>query len=107
MCLADATEEDVAILRNYGAFNRGLTNYVTTTRVKNQELASEYITKHQLEGTLAGRLLVDAKGQHKDLKSAERKRLAEAVEYEEVSNEQRATSNKEEKVRKIDIYSKL
>lgn len=110
MCLADATEEDVAILRNYGSFNRQLSNYVTTTRIKNQELAKEYIAKHQLEGTLAGRLLVDGKGQHKDLKSAERKKLAEAVEYEEVEvsrEEEKQAIVREEKVRKIDIYSKL
>ncbi len=110
MALADATEEDKAILLNIGVFNRSLTNYVTKTRVKNQELAGEYITKHQLEGTLAGRLLTDGKGQHKDLKSAERKKLAEAVEYEEVTvsrEEEKQTIVREEKVRKIDIYSKL
>ena len=106
MCLADATEEDVAILKNYGAFNRSLTNYITTSRIRNQELASGYISKHQLEGTLAGRLLTDGKGQHKDLKTAERKRLAEAVEYEEVE-QKREEKKAEEKVRKIDIYSKM
>ena len=117
MCLADATEEDVSILKNYGAFNRSLSNYVTTSRIRNQELASGYITKHQLEGTLAGRLLTDGKGQHKDLKAEERRnRLkamaedAEVVEDDSETKRQRdneTTRLREEKVRKIDIYSKM
>lgn len=108
MCIADVTEEDVRVLNSIGAFNKRLTAHVTTKRVRNQELAEGYISKHQLEGTLAGRLLTDGRGQHKDLKSAERAERLRVIESEtERLQDNETTRQREEKVKKIDIYSKL
>jgi hypothetical protein len=108
MCIADVTEEDVRVLNSIGAFNKRLTAHITTKRVRNQELAESYISKHQLEGTLAGRLLTDGRGQHKDLKSAERAEKLRVIESDtERLQDNETTRQREEKVKKIDIYSKL
>lgn len=79
MALADRTEEDEIILTGYGEFNKKLETHIAEERVKRQEIVNEYITKQQLAGTLAARLLTEG-GQHKDKKAEERQRLARQTE---------------------------
>lgn len=110
MCIAEVTERDVEILQKIKGFNSNLSHHVMQKRLKHQELAEGYVAKHQLEGTLAGRLLVDAKGQHKDLKTEERLRIKKAMqEAEPVEVEEEIMEEKIEKEirQRQSIYSKF
>lgn len=110
MCIAEVTERDIEILKKIKGFNSNLSHHVMKKRLKNQELAEGYVAKHQLEGTLAGRLLVDAKGQHKDLKVEERLRIKKAMqEAEPVEVEEEIMEEKIEKEirQRQSIYSKF
>jgi hypothetical protein len=110
MCIAEVTERDVEILQKIKGFNSKLSHHVMQKRLKHQELAEGYVAKHQLEGTLAGRLLVDAKGQHKDLKAEERLRIKKAMqEAEPVEVEEEIMGEKIEKEirQRQSIYSKF
>ena len=108
MALADRTEEDERILAGYGEFNSRLIKHIGEERAKRQEIARGYIERHQLSGTYAARLLTE-NGNHKDLAWAERKRLAEAAEAEEVEEVVVVQSKKESKRREQvrDIYNSL
>lgn len=111
MALADFTEEDEGVLAMYRQFNEGLTHYIGSERAKRQELAQGFVSKQQLEGELAAKLLTDKKGQHKDRKYEERKRLSEAAgrmaeeaEYDEVQQEKK---KRQREVEVEDIYSRM
>lgn len=103
MALADCTEADFAALADYREWNASLMAHIAEEKAKKQAEALEYIEKKQLAGTLAGRLLTEG-GQHKDLKAAERKKLAERTE----NNGEKQAVRRETKQRRVeDIYSQL
>lgn len=103
MALADCTEADFAALADYREWNASLMAHIAEEKAKKQAEALEYIEKKQLAGTLAGRLLTEG-GQHKDLKAAERKKLAERTE----NNGEKQAVRREMKQRRVeDIYSQL
>ena len=105
MALADCTAEDFETLADYRGWNEQLLAHVSEGRSKNQVQAAEFIERKQLYGTLAGRLLTEG-GQHKDLKAAERKRLAVAAEQSEKA--ERQAVKREKKQRRVeDIYEQL
>lgn len=98
MAIADYKEEDYAALEMYRTFNEGLRDYVGGERARRQEIVAGYVSKAQLEGDLAARLLTDKGGRHKDNKSSQRRMLAEEVERD-------VRESKETKVE--DIYNRM
>lgn len=106
MALADRTEEDEKILAGYSEFNARLDKVIIEERCRRQEIVNDYIEKNNLTGTFGARLLTE-NGQHKDLKSAERKRLAESAEKEKEPVLIVSKKKKSKEERLMEIYSEL
>ena len=93
MALCDYTEEDFAKLDRYRDFNKRLITQVEEKVAIRQKLANDYISKAQLEGDLAARVLMDKNGQHKDNKYLERDRALIGQKSENIEEKERDILN--------------
>lgn len=72
MALDDRGENDTMELKRVNDYNKSTIQYITDTRVENQDLLENLFENPLLSDTLAKHLIVDSRGQHKDQKSKER-----------------------------------
>ncbi|MBA4133382.1 MAG: hypothetical protein C0525_01530 [Flavobacterium sp.] len=109
MALADRKEGDALKLQEVRSFNSNVIQYITDERTSNAKLVEDLFQNPQLNDTLAKHLLVDSRGQHKDIKSNNRLKPvpvyidAEPMEKAESMHQQISEYNKS----KIDINSYL
>jgi hypothetical protein len=109
MALADRKEGDALKLQEVRSFNSNVMQYITDERTSNAKLVEDLFQNPQLNDTLAKHLLVDSRGQHKDIKSNNRLKPvpvyidAEPMEKAESMHQQISEYNKS----KIDINSYL
>ncbi|MBS1535342.1 MAG: hypothetical protein JST78_09710 [Bacteroidetes bacterium] len=88
MAIADRSEGDTKQLQLVSGFNKSVEEYITDTRVANAEKMESLFSLPQLDDTLAKHLLVDSRGQHKDIKSSNR--LSQKQKFIEVQPEPEA-----------------
>lgn len=87
MALCDYTQEDYAKLERYREFNKQLIAQVEEKVSIRQQLAKDYMSKAEIEGDFAARLLTDKNGQHKDNKYIERQQNLLAEKENKVEKE--------------------
>ncbi|GGB82662.1 hypothetical protein GCM10007424_23370 [Flavobacterium suaedae] len=95
MALADRVEGDAAEKQRITDYNDNVMKYITNERADNADVLHEFLSKPQLQDTLAKHLLVDSLGHHKDHNNSHKinKKAQKVLEVQEARTEKAEASD--------------
>lgn len=108
MALAERSEQDAFQLKKTTEYNNRIVNYITNEREKNAKKIEDLLQRPELNNTLAKLILIDSKGQHKNIKNENKIiKIANKVTKQQLNDENINKANlKQIQLQEINEYNK-